>query len=313
MAVFIVDKPLGVTSHDVVSKTRKLLRTKRVGHAGTLDPLATGVLVILTEDATKLSPFLTESDKTYLAWVSFGASTPTLDAEGPISERGDASHLVREEVERVLPPFLELSEQLPPQYSAIKKGGVKGYEAARKGEDLDLPPRPAGYKSVQLLDFAGTRDALPSAFSPTGRGWTPSENGQMFNLPEPLSALPTALLSVEVQAGTYIRAFARDLGAALGVPAHLSGLVRTKAGRSKLENALNLDDLPKQSGQKKAEALPYPLITLSDEDVARVRQGQRLALSLLERVGLVDKAGELMAVAEPKDNKFSLLRVWQGQ
>ena len=205
MAVFIVDKPLGVTSHDVVARARKLLKTKRVGHAGTLDPLATGVLVVLTEDATKLSPFLTASDKTYLAWVSFGVGTPTLDAEGPISERGDASHLTLEEIRGVLPPFLELTEQLPPQYSAIKKGGVKGYEAARKGEDLELPSRPAGYKSIELLDFAETRDALPQTFSYEQRGWRPSDEGRAFDLPEPLATLPTALLSVEVQAGTYIR------------------------------------------------------------------------------------------------------------
>ena len=95
MPVFIIDKPLGLTSHDVVSKTRKILKTKAVGHAGTLDPLATGVLVILTEDATKLSPFLTESEKHYLAWISFGASTPTLDAEGPIETTGDASEITR--------------------------------------------------------------------------------------------------------------------------------------------------------------------------------------------------------------------------
>ena len=311
MAVFVVDKPLGVTSHDVVSKARKLLKTKRVGHAGTLDPLATGVLVVLSEDATKLSPFLTESDKTYLTWVSFGASTPTLDAEGPIAERGDASHLTREEVERALPPFLELSEQLPPQYSAVKKGGVKGYEAARKGEDLELPPRSAGYKSVQLLDFAETRDALPQTFGPTERGWAPSEEGRTFDLPEPLAALPTALLSVEVQAGTYIRAFARDLGSALGVGAHLSGLVRTRAGRSRLEEAVGLETLPDEQGKSKADALPYPLIQLDEQEVTRVRQGQRLGLKLTERAGLVNEAGELVAVAEPKGDRFSLLRVWQ--
>ena len=311
MAVFIVDKPLGVTSHDVVARARKLLKTKRVGHAGTLDPLATGVLVILTEDATKLSPFLTASDKTYLAWVSFGASTPTLDAEGPTSERGDASHLTREEVKGVLPPFLELTEQLPPQYSAIKKGGVKGYEAARKGEDLELSPRPAGYKSTELLDFAETRDALPQTFSYDQRGWRPSDEGRAFDLPEPLAALPTALLSVEVQAGTYIRAFARDLGAALGVLAHLSGLVRTKAGRSGLEDAIHLDNLPNETGKSKADALPYPLVKLNAREVTKVRQGQRLSLDLSERVGLVNEVGELVAVAEPRGDKFTLLRVWQ--
>ena len=96
MPVFVVDKPLGLTSHDVVARARRLLKTRAVGHAGTLDPLATGVLVVLTGDATKLSPFLTASEKRYLAWVSFGAGTPTLDAEGPISEAGDASGLTAE-------------------------------------------------------------------------------------------------------------------------------------------------------------------------------------------------------------------------
>ncbi len=311
MPVFVVDKPLGFTSHDVVARARKLLQTRRVGHAGTLDPLAGGVLVVLSEEATKLSPFLTASEKHYLAWVSFGAGTPTLDAEGPVTETADASHLRREALEGALPPFLTLTEQVPPDYSAVKKGGVKGYEAARKGEALDLPARSAGYEEVRLLEFAPSRDRLPTAFSltPDG-GWAPNPRGLEVPLPDTLGDFPTALFYLKVAAGTYIRAFARDLGLALGVPAHLSGLVRTRAGRLGLEEAVGLEDLASTLGLSLAAALPYPLVALNDEEVARVRQGQRLSLVLEGRVGLTTPEGELVAVAETVDERMKLLRVW---
>ena len=311
MPVYIVDKPLHLTSHDVVARARKLLRTKRVGHAGTLDPLATGVLVLLTEEATKLSPFLTASDKDYLAWVSFGAGTKTLDAEGPIEAKGDASRLTEEQVEGTLEPFLTLTEQVPPQYSAVKKGGVKGYEAARKGEALEFPARPAAYHSVKLLSFAKTRDDLPVSFSlsPQG-GWRPNPRGVTFALPETLGDFPTALFFMSVGAGTYVRAFARDLGVALGVPAHLSALVRTRAGACGLEGAVPLEAVPETQGIASANALPYPLVTISDADTARVRQGQRLGMVFGGRAGLIDEAGELVAVAENHEGKMKLLRVW---
>ena len=299
MPVYVVDKPLGLTSHDVVARARKLLKTRAVGHAGTLDPLATGVLVILSGEATKLSPFLTASEKRYLAWVSFGAGTPTLDAEGPVSETADASRLTVKDVRAALPPFLELSEQLPPQYSAVKKGGVKGYEAARKGEVLELKPRPAGYKSIALLDFALTRNDLDVPQKPTP-------------LPPTLGDFPTALLDVHVQAGTYLRAFARDLGTALGVPAHLAGLVRTQAGAFTLDQAVPLGDLADTPGFALADALPYPLLELDPTQVARVKQGQRLPSETLAdgRVGLIDSSRTLVAVAEVAAGRMKFLRVW---
>jgi tRNA pseudouridine55 synthase len=311
MPVFIVDKPLGLTSHDVVSKTRKLLKTRAVGHAGTLDPLAIGVLVILTEGATKLSPFLTESEKHYLAWISFGASTPTLDAEGPIEVTADASHITQEAIEATLPRFQEMTEQIPPQYSAIKQAGVKGYEAARKGETLDLPARPTAYYQIELLGFSETRDKLPKSFALAQDGiWRPNPRGITFSLPQPLGEFPTALLYLRVKAGTYIRAFARDLGVALGIPAHLSGLVRTRAGKAGLEQAVKLEDLSNTQGLGEAEALPYPLLQLNQADVARVKQGQRLAVSFEGRVGLLNHEGKLVAVAENQLGKMQLLRVW---
>lgn len=302
MPVFVLDKPLGLTSHDVVARARKLLKTRAVGHAGTLDPLATGVLVLLSDEATKLSPFLTASDKRYLAWVSFGAGTPTLDAEGPVSETGDAFGLTEKDVQAALPSLLTLTEQVPPQYSAVKRGGVKGYEAARKGEVLTLPPRPARYVNITLLGFGASRDALD-----------PLPLSRPLGLPPTLGDFPTALFDLHVQAGTYIRSFARDLGAALGVPAHLSGLVRTHSGRFRLEDAVTLDDLPNTPGSGLADALPYPLIELDAAQVARVRQGQRLPSETLAdgRIGLVDEARRLVAVAVVQGGRMTLLRVWQ--
>lgn len=312
MPVFIVDKPIGITSHDVVSKTRKLLKTKAVGHAGTLDPLATGVLVVLTEAATKLSPFLTESDKHYLAWVTLGVGTPTLDAEGPIDATADASHITKEMIEAALPKFLELSTQLPPQYSAIKRAGVKGYEAARKGEALELPPRPVGYHKIELREFKPSRSDISTHFALTTDGtWKAKTNGISFTLPPLLQDAPTALFYLTVKAGTYIRAFARDLGVSLGVPAHLSGLVRTRAGKSGLEQAIKLEEIPSHQGLSMTEVLPYPLITLKEEEVLRVRNGQRLAVTFESRAGLVNRVGELVAVVESTNGKMNFLRVWQ--
>ena len=311
MPVFIVDKPLGLSSHDVVATARQRLGTRRVGHAGTLDPLATGVLVMLSEEATKLSPFLSGSDKRYLAWISFGAGTPTLDAEGPISDRADANHLTAGDVAAALLPFLELSEQLPPRYSAVKRGGVRSYQAARRGEDFTLSARPAGYRWIELLAFAPQLDALPATFAPDASGrWQPRPEGRSFPRPDPLGDHPTALVSLEVQAGTYVRALARDLGATLRLPAHLSGLVRTRSGQFDLQQAQPLESLDPETGRGLADSLPYPLETIDQEEARRVRQGQRLPIRRGERHGLVDPAGELVAVVEGREGRMRLLRVF---
>lgn len=314
MPVHIVDKPLGPTSHDVVSRARRLLKTRRVGHAGTLDPLATGVLLVLSEDATKLSTWLTGSDKAYLAWVAFGAATPTWDAEGPIVERSHPGALDEGAIRRALPPFLAMTEQVPPRFSAIKTGGEAAYRAARRGDEevAPLPARPAAYRSAQLLAF-GDRDALPNRFGPTPDGWRPDPDGRAFELPPPLGPLPVALVAVEVAAGTYVRAFARDLGEALGVPAHLAGLVRTRVGASGLESAVPLDAIADRPGVPEADALPLPKVRLAADDAARVRQGQRLPVGTVPGQGVVallDPDGRLTAVVDLAPAGMRLLRVW---
>ena len=314
MPVHVVDKPLGPTSHDVVARARRLLGTRRVGHAGTLDPLATGVLLVLSNDATKLSPWLTGSDKAYLAWVAFGASTPTWDAEGPIEERGDPGGVDEATLRAALPPFLELRTQVPPRFSAVKRGGEAAYRAARRGDGAaePLPARPAGYRAIRLLAF-GPRDGLPERFAAGADGWLPDPAGRAFELPPPLAELPTALFAVEVAAGTYLRAFARDLGGSLGVPAHLAGLVRTRVGRIDLGAAVPLEAIAEAPGVREAEALPLPTVRLDAEQARRVRMGQRLPAGELAgdgTVGLVDPDGRLVAVAELAPAGMRLARVW---
>ncbi|MDZ7800953.1 MAG: tRNA pseudouridine(55) synthase TruB [Trueperaceae bacterium] len=312
MPVYAVDKSLGPTSHDVVAAARRVLGTRRVGHAGTLDPLASGLLLVLAGEATKLSPFLSGADKGYLAWVAFGASTPTLDAEGPVTERGEAGALDAAQVRSAAAAFLDVHQQVPPAFSAVKEGGEAAYRKARRGEAGGLPPRPAGYHEVDLLAF-GPRASLPPCFGPAPEGWRPLEDGRPLPLPPPLSALPTAVFRVEVRAGTYLRAFARDLGRAVGVPAHLAGLVRTRVGAVDLASAVPVEALAEAAGVPEAEALPYPTLPLSAEQVARVRQGQRLPRAALPghgTVGLTDPDGRLVAVCDLEPERMRLRRVW---
>lgn len=309
MPIFNINKPLGLSSHDVVSRTRRLLNTKKVGHAGTLDPLATGVLVILVDESTKLSQFLIGSDKHYLAYVSFGASTPTLDAEGPIEKKNDTSNLKIEDIQTAAQKFLDLKEQAPPNYSAIKKGGVKAYDAARRGESLDLAKRAVEYYEVNLLDFAANRDLLTSSFSKVDNIWQADKNGIKVDLPTSLGNHPTALFHLKVKAGTYIRSFARDLGLELNQEAHLSGLVRTKAASLELDDSIGLEQMPNTTGQSSIKTLPYPIIELDEEETRRIKLGQRLKVDFEGRVGLVHN-NELVAIAENINEKMKLLRVW---
>lgn len=300
MPIYVIDKPLGLTSHDAVARARKSLKTRAVGHAGTLDPLATGVLVLLVDEATKLSPFLSSAQKHYLAWVSFGAQSPTLDAEGPLTPVA-APAPTKAQILAALPAFLALSEQVPPQFSAVKQGGVKSYEAARKGVERSLPARPATYAKISLLDYAASRDGLePPPLAPPA------------HLPAVPLSLPTALFALEVGAGTYIRSFARDLGERLGAPAFLSGLVRTASGRFTLQDAAPLEALPMAPKLAMAEALSLPQLHLSEEETARVQQGQRLPSAHLNdgTYALIGAQGALIAVSEVRAGRMAHKRVW---
>lgn len=220
--VLVVDKPEGPTSHDVVQRVRRRLGTRRVGHAGTLDPAASGVLVVLVGQGTKLGPYLTADDKRYVAVVRFGAATTTLDREGEVTERVEPPTWLREalaivagggsspRLEATLGLERERREQVPPAFSAIKVGGQRSYDRARRGTAEVLSPR-----SVRVFELRAV------AADPTE---------------------PTLTVELLVSKGYYVRALARDLGANLGVPAHLAALQRIGSGPFTLERAVNLDD-----------------------------------------------------------------------
>jgi tRNA pseudouridine55 synthase len=204
-----IHKAQGMTSHDVVAKVRRGLKVKKVGHAGTLDPMATGVLIVCLGGATRLSEYVMQSTKRYRARVHLGVTTDTYDAEGETLIVRDAGHITRDDVQNALAPFLGDILQMPPMYSAIKQGGRKLYDLARAGETVERELRPVRIDSLQISDWS----------------------------------LPEFTLDVTCSAGTYIRSLAYDVGEALGVGAHLSALARTASGRFTLDNALPLDTL----------------------------------------------------------------------
>jgi tRNA pseudouridine55 synthase len=281
--------------------------------------LATGVLLVLVDEATKLSPYLTGHDKSYLAWVTFGAGTPTLDAEGPITSRGDAKRVDEGSLRDAIEPFRALTEQRPPAFSAIKQAGERSYQAARRGDLVEPPARPVAYRDLALLALAPSRSELPTRFAPsTASGttrWLPRPDGRTFDLPARLDEnqpLPTALIWLDVAAGTYVRSFARDLGTALGTPAHLSGLVRIASGGIDLSSATTLDTLSEAQPVPMATALGLPVTSLAGADTVAVRQGKRPVLALSGRTALVDAAGELVAIVEPTEDgsTYGILRVF---
>jgi tRNA pseudouridine55 synthase len=204
-----IDKPAGWTSHDVVGRLRRLLGERRIGHAGTLDPAATGVLPVAIGAATKTLEYLAGASKTYVAEVTFGVETDSYDADGVVTSLHDASRLTLAAVERVVGQFLGPQLQVPPMHSAIRIGGRRLYEAARRGEEVERPPRPVVFYTLELLDWRA----------------------------------PSALVLVDCSKGTYIRSLARDIGHAVGTGAHLSDLVRTRSGPFTLCQAWTLSEL----------------------------------------------------------------------
>jgi len=209
--ILLIDKPTGMTSHDVVAHVRRATGEKRVGHAGTLDPSATGLLVVLVGPATRLEPYLSSARKRYMATICFGSSTDTDDTEGTVVRTAEVPDSVFDPIhaEEVLSRFLGESEQMPPAYSAIKVGGVTAHRAARAGQALELKARP-----IEVL-----RASLVGVDSET-RTWD---------------------VDFEVSKGTYIRALARDIGDSAGTAAHLCGLRRTASGALHVGQAVTLE------------------------------------------------------------------------
>jgi len=245
--LLIVDKPAGWTSHDVVARCRRLCGTRRVGHAGTLDPMATGVLVLGINRATRLLTFLVGCDKTYTATIRLGQSTVTDDAEGEVTASHDVAGLTAAAVELAIAGLTGEISQVPSAVSAIKVDGQRSYARVRAGQDVVLRPRLVTVSRFEVLDHrTGTVVGLVTADPVTADPVT-GEHG-FWDLD----------VIVDVSSGTYVRALARDLGAALGVGGHLTALRRTRVGRFGLESAHSIPELEVAS-----ESGDIPVISLS--------------------------------------------------
>src|SRR5215468_2419812 len=213
--ILVIDKPEGLTSHDVVARVRKILKTRRVGHTGTLDPFATGVLVVCINRATRLVQFLAGDEKEYFATMRLGFATDTGDLTGtPKTAVTDTRNITSEIVQGAFSHFLGHIKQIPPMYSAKKVGGVKLYDMARRGEEIERAPIDVEIKKLELLDPGATSEA-------------PQANAQ--------AALDEFSFRVACSSGTYIRALAEEIGALLGVGAHLTRLRRNRSGNLALD------------------------------------------------------------------------------
>jgi tRNA pseudouridine55 synthase len=273
--VLVIDKPVGLTSHDVVQIVRKGTGIRRAGHTGTLDPRASGVLVVLIGPAVRLSEYVSASDKRYQATIRLGSATDTYDAEGAIVQTGDFDDITEEQFDETLQQFVGEMEQVPPPYSAVKVKGRKAYDLARQGEEVDLEPRIIQVYNLEVLE------------------WTP----------------PEAVIDVYCSSGTYVRSLANDLGKALGTGAHLVGLRRTKSGRFTLRDAVPLRRLQEAFDAgiwyrhliPAAEALAdWPMIELDPDQVELIRHGLRIPIEG-EETGWargVSMQGDLVALME---------------
>jgi len=251
--VLVVDKPAGWTSHDVVAKVRRLAGTRRVGHAGTLDPMATGVLVLGLGYGTRLLTYLVGADKAYAATVRLGAATVTDDAEGDVVAVTDAAGVSSSALASAVVALTGPIEQRPSAVSAIKVDGRRAYARVRAGEQVELAARPV---TVRRFDVLASRAAEVDG----------------------VSCLDVDI-EVEVSSGTYVRALARDLGAALGVGGHLTALRRTRVGPFGLDGARTLAELETDFGYvplADAARATFPARELTEADVRTLRFGQRL-------------------------------------
>ena len=265
----VVDKPGGMTSHGVVARCRRTLGTRKVGHAGTLDPMATGVLVVGVERATRLLGHLMLTEKTYDATVRLGATTTTDDAEGEATATTSAGHLTEAVVRQALAAFEGDIEQVPSTVSAIKVDGKRAYALARAGEDVELKARQVTIREIVADGFRAEGDFLDLD------------------------------LRVTCSSGTYIRAIARDLGAALGVGGHLTALRREAVGPFTLDGAnTDLDDLRTVPIAAAARA-SFPTLELTEEQAASVRVGRALPLEIAALTAVFAPDGEFLALYRP--------------
>ncbi len=278
----VIDKPAGMTSHDVVGRVRRILGERRVGHAGTLDPAAVGVLPIAVGLATRTVEYLADASKAYVAEVTFGIRTDSADGDGEVVTVEDAGGVTREMVEEALRAFEGPQMQVPPMHSAIKVGGQRMYELARRGETIELEPRPITIHDIHLV------------------GWEP----------------PVAEIYVHCSKGTYIRSLARDLGDAVGTGTYMSNLVRVSTGPFTLDDALRLDELEELVATERWESFAThpdaslqerPAVILDDGNARSWRNGNPIQVAGASGIVRVyDDAGTWLGVGTAEAGEESI-------
>jgi tRNA pseudouridine55 synthase len=291
--ILLVDKPAGLTSHDVVARVRRALRTRKVGHAGTLDPMATGLLVLGVGRATRLLGHLGGHDKVYEATIRLGSATTTDDREGeplpPVADRVDPRALPASAVAAAMSAFVGTIDQVPSAVSAIKVDGVRSYTRVRAGEAVALPARQVTVSAFDLLarrDAAGGAVPQPGQSGPAPSDQVPSDQPAPDRSPSDLAAAESDALDsdaidldvrVACSAGTYVRALARDLGAALHTGGHLTALRRTQSRPWHVDQAVALADVADGAGRltpAEAVAAAFPRVDVSADVAADLRHGR---------------------------------------
>ena len=249
-----INKPAGLTSHDVVARVRRLTGQRKAGHAGTLDPMATGVLLVCLGQATRVAEYLMRGQKTYRATIRFGVTTDTYDAEGTVTQETPSFELSEQQIERALDSLRDIGMQIPPPYSAVRLGGLRLYALARRGIAVEAAPRPVKIETLELV------------------AWQP----------------PFATLEIRCSPGTYVRSLAHDLGQSLGVGGHLTVLTRLGSGRWHLDGAITLEQLQAAVEAGDWSDLLHPLdaaledlprLDLPHELIARLAVGQSVQIA----------------------------------
>ena len=285
MSILYIDKPKGMTSFDICFRLRKVLGTRKIGHTGTLDPNATGLMIILSDKDTKANQFLVSDSKEYIAECLIGCSTDTLDIDGSIIEEKEETMPDRNDIDNVLKSFLGDSMQLPPMTSAIKVDGKKLYEYARKGEEVEIKPRSVNINELKILNYDQENRILE--------------------------------LYIKCSKGTYIRSIAHDLGKNLGCFGHLIKLVRVKAGDFEVENSIKLEDLADVETVQKhliypLEKLDYQTYELNTKELELVSHGMQIfaRTSLQNGIVILTNNNKLIAVAEMLNDKIKCSKVF---
>lgn len=268
--IFLINKEANWTSFDICAKVKRLFNTKKVGHSGTLDPFAEGLMIVCLGQATKIIPFLENYNKTYLATIKLGEETDTLDNTGNIIDKKDVLNYSLEEIKNVLNSFLGKSQQIPPMFSALKHDGVPLYSLAREGIEIERKPRNIEIFSIELIEYNK----------------------------------PFLTFKCKVSKGTYIRTLAKDIAIKLSTVGHLVKLIRTNIDKFDLNMAKKVNELTINDSISIVEMLTLPTLIVDNEIEKKIRNGNKLSLQGKNMLLLVNEKKEALAIYEKKEDGY---------